>query len=190
MKASLWAEIRRLHEIEKRTGREIAEQLGCSRYTVQRALNMNEPPLRRSPFLRNRLIDPHKQRIAKILERYPTLSAVRIYEKISKDEGDILGYRGGITQLRSYLRSVRPTKQRVYQDAHYECGEAMQIDWGDVGPIRIGNATRKVSVFVAVLCYSKMIYIEFTLSQRKSEFYRCIVNALQFFGGSPSLSDR
>ena len=30
-----------------------------------------------------------------------------------------------------------------------------------------------------------MCYIEFTLSQRKSEFYRCTVNALKFFGGSP-----
>ena len=30
-----------------------------------------------------------------------------------------------------------------------------------------------------------MIYIEFTLSQRKSEFYRCIVKALEFFRGSP-----
>lgn len=185
MKASLWAEIRRLHEIEKRTGREIAEQLRCSRYLVNRALSMNEPPLRKFPIARNKLIDPHKPRIAKILDRYPALSAVRILEKISTDDGGVPGYRGGITQLRSYLRSVRPTQQRVYQDAHYDCGEAMQIDWGDVGPIRIGNATRKVSVFVAVLCYSRMIYIEFTLSQRKSEFYRCIVNALQFFGGAP-----
>lgn len=37
----------------------------------------------------------------------------------------------------------------------------------------------------AVLCYSRMCYIEFTLSQRKAEFYRCLSNALEFFGGSP-----
>ncbi len=30
-----------------------------------------------------------------------------------------------------------------------------------------------------------MCYIEFTLSQRKSEFYRSLVNSLDFFGGSP-----
>jgi len=36
-------------------------------------------------------------------------------------------------------------------------------------------------VFVAVLCYSRLMYIEFTLSQRKAEFYREIVNALNFF---------
>jgi hypothetical protein len=42
-----------------------------------------------------------------------------------------------------------------------------------------------VSVFVAVLCYSRLMYIEFTLSQRKAEFYRAIVHALEFFGASP-----
>jgi transposase len=29
------------------------------------------------------------------------------------------------------------------------------------------------------------VFIEFTLSQRKAEFYRGLVNALTFFGGSP-----
>jgi hypothetical protein len=40
-------------------------------------------------------------------------------------------------------------------------------------------------VFVAVLCYSRLMFIEFTLSQRKAEFYRSLVHALEFFGGSP-----
>jgi len=93
-------------------------------------------------------------------------SAVRIQEKIAKPEGDSPGYQGGITQLRLYLKSVRPKNQRVYQDAHYEPGEAMQIDWGDVGPLQIGNANRKVSVFVAVLCHSRMIYRHLAIDWR------------------------
>ena len=32
---------------------------------------------------------------------------------------------------------------------------------------------------------SRLMYIEFTLSQRKAEFYRGVVHALEFFGGSP-----
>jgi transposase len=48
----------------------------------------------------------------------------------------------------------------------------MQVDWGECGRVQIGNTSRKVSVLVAVLCYSRMTYIEFTLSQRKAEFYR------------------
>jgi transposase len=67
----------------------------------------------------------------------------------------------------------------------YEPGEAMQVDWGDCGRVMVGQTSRRVSVFVAVLCYSRLLYIEFTLSQRKAEFYRGLVNALTFFGGSP-----
>ena len=38
---------------------------------------------------------------------------------------------------------------------------------------------------MAVLCYSRLCYIEFALSQHKAEFYRALVNALNFYGGSP-----
>ena len=87
--------------------------------------------------------------------------------------------------LRRYLRKVRPARGRVYQEVHYEPAQAMQVDWGECGRVQVGSTTRKVSVFVAVLCYSRLLYIEFTLSQRKAEFYRGLVNALTFFGGSP-----
>jgi transposase len=74
---------------------------------------------------------------------------------------------------------------RVYQEIHYEPAQAMQVDWGECGRVRLGATTRKVSVFVAVLCYSRLMFIEFTLSQHKAEFYRGVVHALEFFGGSP-----
>ena len=186
MKVSLWAEVRRLFEIEKFSRRAIAQRLGCSRKTVDRALGFEEAPLnKRYAQTRPTKLDPFKPRIQAIIQEYPELTAVRIMEKISKGDGQSHGYTGGISQLKVYLQLIRPTKGRVYQDVSYASGEAIQIDWGDVGSIKIQNTVRRISVFVAVLCYSRMCYIEFTLSQRKSEFYRCTVNALKFFGGSP-----
>ena len=38
---------------------------------------------------------------------------------------------------------------------------------------------------MAVLCYSWMTYIEFTVSQCKAEFYRSLVHAVEFFAASP-----
>ena len=110
------------------------------------------------------------------------LSAVRIREEIARGPQ---GYTGSATVLRRYLRRVRPARGRVYQEVHYEPAQAMQVDWGECGRVQVGATMRKVSVFVAVLCYSRLVYIEFTLSQRKAEFYRGLVNALTFFGGSP-----
>jgi len=44
MKPAIWAEIHRLHEIEHLSDRQIAIEVGCSRYKVQRALQLYQPP--------------------------------------------------------------------------------------------------------------------------------------------------
>jgi transposase len=181
MNVALWAEIRRLAAIDKLTGRAIARRLHCSRHTVAAALQMTQPPAA-EPARRVSLLDPYRQQIQELLTSYPDLSAVRIHEEIARG---LQGYRGSTTVLRRYLRRVRPARGRVYQEVHYQPAQAMQVDWGDCGRVQVGATLRKVSVFVAVLCYSRLLFIEFTLSQRKAEFYRGLVNALTFFGGSP-----
>jgi transposase len=181
MKVALWAEIRRLSEIDKLSGRVIARRLHCSRDTVAAALEMQQPPSSQTAP-RAGLLDPYLDRIKDLLARYPDLSAVRIREEIARGPE---GYTGSVHALRRYLRQVRPARGRVYQEVHYEPAQAMQVDWGECGRVQVGSTRRKVSVFVAVLCCSRLTYIEFTLSQRKAEFYRGLVNALSFFGGSP-----
>jgi len=181
MNVALWAEIRRLAEIEKLSGRAISRRLRCSRHTVTAALELDQPPGREVPR-RTSLLDAYQVKIDALLAKYPDLSAVRIHEEIARGPD---GYTGSTSVVRRYLRKVRPARGRVYQEVHCELAQAMQVDWGECGRVRIGATTRKVSVFVAVLCYSRLIYIEFTLSQRKEEFYRGIVHAFEFFGGSP-----
>jgi transposase len=181
MNVAVWAEIRRLAEIEKFTGRAIARRLRCSRHTVAAALALNQPPAREATP-RASLLDAHRTKIEALLAKYPDLSAVRIREEIARGPE---GYAGSVSVLRRYLQKVRPARGRVYQEVHYEPAQAMQVDWGECGKVQVGGTKRKVSVFVAVLCYSRLMFIEFTLSQRKAEFYRSLVNALSFFGGSP-----
>jgi transposase len=182
MKVSQWAEIRRLAEVEKLSQRAIVRRLHCCDKTVKKALGMNRPPDETCRPQRGSILDPFKPKIDALLAKYPELSAVRVLEEIRKEPD---GYRGQISVVRQYLREVRPDRRRVYQEVHYEPGQAMQVDWGECGSVQVGATKRKVSVFVAALCYSRLLFIEFTLSQRKAEFYRCLVNALEFFGGSP-----
>ena len=181
MNVALWAEIRRLAEIEKLSGRAIARRLHCSWRTVAAALELDQPPTRQVSR-RASLLDSHRAKIDALLAKYPELSAVRVGEEIARGPE---GYTGSACTLRRYLRQVRPARGRVYQEVHYEPAQAMQVDWGECGRVQIGATTRKVSVFVAVLCYSRLMFIEFTLSQTKAEFYRSLVHALEFFGGSP-----
>ncbi len=96
MKVSLWAEIRRLAEVEKLSQRAIARRLGCSQRTVARALQMQHPPHaeRRSP--RRSGLEPWKTKINDLLTRFPELSASRIHEEIRRGPE---AYQGGITVL-------------------------------------------------------------------------------------------
>ena len=146
MKVSQWAEIRRLFEMENFSKRAIAQRVGCSRKTIDRALGLDESPsTKRYAEPRQAKLDPFKPRIKAILTNYPDLSAVRIMEEIAKGDGPSQGYTGGISQLKVYLQSIRPAKGRVYQDIHYSPGEALQVDWGDVGSIKSNTASGRAS---------------------------------------------
>ncbi len=177
MKVSLWAEVHRLHDREALSQRAIADQLHCSRDTVKEAIEHAEAPPPAHPT-RGSILDPYKSKIDALIEKTPSLSAIRVLEEIAK-----AGYQGEITLIRDYLRVVRPARGRVYQEVDYPPGKAMQIDWGSCDTVPVGGTFRKISVFVAVLCFSRLIYIEFSLSQTKAHFYRCFVHALRFFGG-------
>lgn len=158
MKVALWAEIRRLSEMEELSARAIAQKLQCSRRTVVAALALSQPPASKASR-RTRLVDPYVDQIQALLVKHPQLSAVRIHEEISRGPN---GFAGSTISLRRYLRTIRPTPGRVYQEVHYDPAQAMQIDWGECGRVQVGSTSRKVSVFVAVLCYSRMISIEFS----------------------------
>ena len=84
MKVSLWAEIRRLHEIERLSKRAIAQRLRCCHTAVDKALAMEQPPSQRAKLPRTSKLDPDKKKVDELIDRYPRLSAVRVLEEISK----------------------------------------------------------------------------------------------------------
>ena len=126
MNIGLWAEIRRLAEIEKLSGRAIV-RLRCSRYLVTAALELDQPPSLGSRRLSH--LDPHKAKIDALVAKCPELSAVRIHEEITRGPN---GYTGSAITVRRYLRTIRPKRGRVYQEVHYEPAQAMQVDWASV----------------------------------------------------------
>ena len=83
MNVALWAEIRRLAEIEKLSGWAISRRLHCSRHTVAAALKLDQPPARQAAR-RASLLDPYRAKIDALLAKYPELSAVRIREEIAR----------------------------------------------------------------------------------------------------------
>jgi transposase len=177
-----WAEIRRLHKVENLSKRAIARRLNIHRNTVTRALESTEPPeYERKP--RGSILDPYKSKIHALLAEDPNLTGVRILEIIQGE-----GYPGKISILRDFVREIRPQYKLppVYIRMEYHPAEYGQVDWGEMpDPVLWQGHLCPVHAFVMVLCYSRLLYVEFSLATKLEDFLRCHQNGLRFFGGSP-----
>ena len=182
MDAELWSTIRRLFDVEKLSKKAIAKRLGIARWTVRRALGSQAgaPPENRGAKPRPSKLDPFKGYLAERLKDYPELSAAKLWIEIKTR-----GYGGSDTILREWINEIRPAKKEAYLRIETLPGEFAQVDWMNVASISIGNAKRKLSAFVMVLSWSRLLYIEFTLSQCLEDFLSCHQNAFRFFGGIP-----
>ena len=155
---------------------QIGDRLGLDSSTVAKWLDMPrfQPRL---PGLQTSKLDPYKQHILGMLERHP-YSAVQIFQQIREQ-----GFDGGYTIVKDYVRTVRPKRHKPYLKLSFAPGECAQVDWGSYGSIAVGSTRRRLSFFVMVLCYSRMMYAEFTVSQTMEHFLGCHQRALRYFGG-------
>jgi hypothetical protein len=83
------------------------------------------------------------------------------------------------------VRTIRPKRQAAFLKLAFAPGECAQVDWGSFGSVRVGATLRRLSFFVMVLCYSRLIYVEFTVSQTMEHFLACHQHAFEFIGGVP-----
>jgi transposase len=180
MDAATWSEIRRLVLVEGLSRQAAARALHVDPKTARRALGMEvfAPPRRPAP--RPKRVGPYRARIEELLAKYPALSAVRVREELLKE-----GFRGEVTIVRDLVREIRGAKRQAFLRLSFLPGDAVQVDWASCGTLRIGETVRRLSCFVMVACYSRAIYLEFTLSERIDAFLECHVNAFRFFGGVP-----
>lgn len=124
-------------------------------------------------------LDPVKGEIVRLLHQHP-FSAQQILQRLRQG-----GYSGGYSILKDFIRQVRPVHRPAYLTLHFEPGECAQIDWGYAGVVPVGQTRRRLSFFIMVLCYSRQMYVEFTLSETMEQFLSCQQNAFAFFGGAP-----
>lgn len=178
LEADTQVEILRLHFSEKLSRRQIAKTLGINRKSVAKVIERQRvicSPQQQEA--RTSILQPYYPQIEKMLEDAPARSCVNMLQHLRR-----VGYMGGITILREYICTIRPSPPReAFFTLHFAKGEAAQVDWGEFGDV-FGNGT-KVHVFVMVLCWSRMLYLEFTLRETLPTLLRCYERALRFFGG-------
>ena len=174
------AQILRYYHAEKWTVGTIARQLHVHHSVVRRVLaQAGLPGLGASP--RPSQIDAYLPLIRETLEKFPTLTASRLFAMVRER-----GYRGNPDHFRHCIALHRPRRPaEAYLRLRSLPGEQAQVDWGHFGHLQIGRAQRPLMAFVMVLSHSRQIFLRFFLDARMESFLRGHVGAFTAWGGVP-----
>jgi transposase len=168
--------LRQLHDEQGLKVSQIAAELHLDPKTVEKWVD--QPTYqRRQGSPRPSKLDAFKGQIVALLQRHP-YTAQQVLQQLRTQ-----GYAGGYSILKEFVREVRPVRKPAYLMLEFAPGECAQVDWGSFGSVFVGSTRRRLSFFVMVLCYSRLLYLEFTLSEGMEQFLACHRHAFEFFGG-------
>lgn len=171
-----FCKIKDLHDRDGLKCSQIAEKIGIDSRTVRKWLN--EKSYRpRASTPQETIITCFKNEIHRMLEKHP-YTATQIFQQLQEQ-----GYKGSYTTVKRFVNKVRPKRSTPYLKLSFAPGECGQVDWGSFGSVNVGNTKRRLSFFVMVLCYSRLMYVEFTVSQTMEHWLSCHQHAFDFFGG-------
>lgn len=170
--------IHALHHHEGLSARQIAKELMLNEKTIISWLKKARYTARET-VRKPSLLDPFHDRIRQLLHQH-NYSAMQVFKFLQDD-----GFQGGYGIVKNYVHIVRPPRKKAFLSLHFDPGSCAQVDWGYAGIVRVGQTRRRMSFFVMVLCYSRMMYVEFTLGETQEQFLSCHQHAFEYFGGVP-----
>ena len=168
--------LRQLYDEKGLKVSQIAAELQLDPKTVEKWIDQPTYHCRQGTKRPSKL-DSFKGQISALLERHP-YTAQQILQQLRQQ-----GYAGGYGILKEFVRQVRPVHKPAFLMLEFAPGECAQVDWGNFGSIAVGSTRRRLSFFVMVLCYSRLLYVEFTLSEGMEQFLSCHRHAFEFFNG-------
>ncbi len=169
-------QIHQLRDQEHLSATQIAWRLDLHPQTVCKWIARPKYERRAQPQRQSKL-DPFKGMVARLLAQHP-YTAQQLFQRLR--EG---GYSGGYSILKDYVRQIRPPHATAFLTLQFAPGQCAQVDWGSAGWLPVGATRRRLSFFVMVLCYSRRMYVEFTLAQTQEHFLACHQHAFEYFGG-------
>jgi len=153
----------KIMDIFQQTGsiRATAQKVRVSRNAVRRQLRGALKPNMEAKNTSHRpsKLDPYKAKICYLVKE-KHLSAVRVLEEIKE-----LGYEGGYSILKDYVRIIRPKRGRGATTViDHQPGHEAQMDWSP-HTVVIGGRDQTVHIGSIVLCFSRWLYMHFFLDE-------------------------
>lgn len=170
-----WCRIHHLRRAGALNAVQIARELNLHPETVRKWLAKDRYEPRSSPPRPTKL-DAFKSDIVRLLEQH-AYSARQIFQMIAAK-----GYEGSYTQVKRHVRLVRPRPRPAYLELAFAPGECLQWDWAECGTLTVGSTTRRLYGFIMVLCWSRLMYVEFALRRSQEHFLTCHRHGLEAFG--------
>jgi transposase len=155
----------------------IARKLGVTRRTVQRYAKSGKREARYGPRPpRPAKLDPYAAYVRGRLKDYPELSAVRLLAELRP-----LGYAGGYTAVKDFVRRHRPRVPAVFE-ARFEVdpGAQAQVDFAT-----FSTPFGTVYALLVVLSWSRVLWVRFGYQQDELTVLGGLHQAFVAFGGVP-----
>lgn len=163
---------------------EVARKFDCDYRTVKKYYNERDqdiPKKKRAPRKIKKKIEGFENIIQeKVNENAP---AIAIYQVIR----DNYGYTGKYSTIKAYVHNLKKDKQDDVT-VHFETspGWQCQIDWKEDLQLtsKLGE-TFTINIFLSILGYSRLKYIELTVDKTQPTLFKCLTNTFKYFGGVP-----
>lgn len=159
----------------------IARELGLARNTVRRYVRDQVAAGVQVHLPKRRLNEQMRAKAVELFEREAQGNAVVVAELLWK--------QGQVASARTIQRAVRARREQKkaaqVATVRFETapGEQMQIDFGQK-VLKLGGTPVRVYVFIAVLGFSRRLYVEPFLCERQDEWREGVMNAFRRFGGA------
>lgn len=156
--------------------RQIAAEVGCAVNTVRRHLALDTVPKYERKVKRQTKLGQFEQYLRDRQEaaRPDVIPATVLYREIAAR-----GYQGGMSQLRAFMRTLKPTPaDDPVVRFETAMGEQLQVDWVE---FRKGSAP--LHAFCATLGFSRASYVEFVSNMKVETLIACHERAFVAFGG-------
>lgn len=166
--------------------RELQRQFQLGRNTVRNILRKHKSQrddghdALRKKLKRVSKLDAFEPEIRNLMEKYPDITGVRIYEELKE-----AGYTGGRSILKERLKKLRPPRREPVIRFETEAGRQGQCDWSPYTIKFARTGKTQLQCFSYILGFSRRQYIDFTL---RHDFYSLIrrhQDAFEYYGGVP-----
>jgi transposase len=129
--------------------------------------------------LRPSKLDAFRPQVKALLEEYPDITGVRVFEELTAN-----GFDGGRTIVTDYLREIRPQpKKQPVVRFETQPGYQGQMDWSPYTLNFTRSGRQTVICFSYILGFSRRQYIDFTTNRNFFTLIRRHQDAFAHFAG-------